>query len=424
MNATNPPQTTYYTGMKAVYTPSPLTAKQPNPLFEALPPFEVDTIEQRLTAGADFFDPAWRTLNKSDRLLLLKQLEIDMYLYRKRDTILATGVWQALGCRYLRMSPLDSRYFIPGGRPSSERADNVGCFGRSDTGKTNSLRAVLKLIPEVICHDEYQGKPMEIKKQVPILRTVCPTTGGAVNLYDGIIAKFCSLTGAKYPRSRSKTHGETMIMQILETAGIGAIAVDEVSNVLLPGVLKGQILAGFTRLNEEWGIPLILAGEENVAKTFENFFHAARRSSGLGSWSRMKYDTEYHEWFRKVLSFNLTEKPWDYTPELADFFYRYSDGLVGAVVKGVITAQQVAIENGHKAVRRSDLEYALKHRNDMQSAGLKFLKDERALRVDILRKARENTEKAKGRVQPDEEATDLSAVKDVPRPPLFGEDAA
>ena len=58
MNDTNSANTTYYTGMKAVYTPSALTAKQPNPLYEALPPFQVDRIEERLTASADFFDPA------------------------------------------------------------------------------------------------------------------------------------------------------------------------------------------------------------------------------------------------------------------------------------------------------------------------------------------------------------------------------
>ncbi len=266
--------------INATYIKHPDNSLNNNPLCEALPVLADDlTLRQSITRIPDLQDNFWelRSLYQKTQLELLDELYLPVsphaeMLYEKFASLILSG--------YRKRNPLspetvrfqmklgllakEEKYFDEW-LPEEQLGPSTVVSGLSGMGKTVSIRNTLKIIPQVIHHENYQGQPFKATQLVWISFDV-PATSSAKALATNFFKAVDKAIGTDYYRAWSAKYNKNVdmfygaIQVIIATHHIGLVHLDEVQFLLkYAGQQNSPNLQVIESLFNKLGVPIVLS---------------------------------------------------------------------------------------------------------------------------------------------------------------------
>lgn len=363
-------------GGKAViaeYLPQAIPEYKGNPYLEALPPIIPRQQTVRQLASYPPFNSEERNLDSHYRLHFLRRL-FQVFQPLPFHLDLESRISMAIRQGYIARNPLKPQFakslregydVIQNGDwensyTESYRSTNLGfsLVGISGMGKSTALYQILRNIPQVILHREYNGIKFS-GYQVTYLKLDCPMDGSIKGLCIDFFIKIDNLIGTQYYKKfgtsrRSTDSMVTSMQQVCQHLGCGLLIVDEIQNLSLAksgGAEK--MLNFFVSLNNNIGIPLVTVGTPKVLGVLQGQFRLARRADGSqGSlfWERLKKDQSWDLFINGIWPYQWTKKQTPIDKELNDTLYDESQGIVDVAVKLYAMAQIHAITTSKEEI--------------------------------------------------------------------------
>lgn len=237
-------------------------------------------------------------------------------------------------------------------------------IGMSGMGKTTSTEAILKLYPQVIWHNEYNGRTI-MRAQVTWLKLECPHDGSTRSLCFAFFATLDKILGTNYYTAYAENGRATVAkMQIYmaflcELLNIGILVIDEVQH--LNRAKSGgaeAMLNFFVGLSNTIRIPMVLIGTYHAFDIFTKEFRQMRRGTRQGNfiWQRMqKEDPSWETLLKGIWKYQYVRQPVPLTPELSEALYYVTQGVTDLVITAFILAQERAITDGMETIQPSTI---------------------------------------------------------------------
>ncbi len=133
-----------------------------------------------------------------------------------------------------------------GQTPYATQPATGSILGMPGVGKTSTIRRTLSLLPQVIAHEEYQGRPF-FCKQVLYLIVECPSDCSVKTLGLNIAVAIDKAIGSSYAkqltslRSAAASTIATQIKILCLTHHVGLILIDEIQNAVATAQKNKQI---------------------------------------------------------------------------------------------------------------------------------------------------------------------------------------
>lgn len=225
-------------------------------------------------------------------------------------------------------------------RREQSKACSFAFLGCSGTGKSYSVRRILKSIDQVIVHVE----PATIF-QVVWLLVECPHKGNLRGLCLRILGALDDALGTTTYRTDYGSGRHTVeemlvnIQQLFTIHAVGILIIDEIQNLRearQPD--KSAIQKFFVLLVNSVGVPVIPVGTLGAASVFDSVFSDARRASGLGSiiWYPLPRGSdandEWPDFVRQLWRGQWTVNPTPLTHEILEALYEETQGVLDLVV--------------------------------------------------------------------------------------------
>jgi hypothetical protein len=368
----------------ASYLEQELTGYQDNPFIEALPAIMTEDEVMEALARDPPYDQTERTLPSHLRLHAIQNalqcfapLPVHLDLEQRFSRMIRAGYqmrnpvernfWRNLddNCQKLNLSTAvvpNTAHSIPLG---------FTIIGFPGVGKSTSVEAVLSLYPQVIYHNRYRDRELNVA-QLVWLKLECPHDGSIKGLCLNFFQSVDDLLGTNYKKNYAGVRRTTdeLLPQMARLAalhGVGVLVIDEINR--LSGTKSGgasKMLNFFVQLTNSIGVPVVLVGTFKAKSVLSGEFHQIRRGTGQGDlvWDRM----EKGEWVEENDKEDAaaTQKPgvwqllieslWTYqyvnvpcplTKELSDALYEETQGITDFACKIYMLAQVRAIVTAH-----------------------------------------------------------------------------
>lgn len=348
-----------------------------NPLIEALPPiFEFNDVFKRMCEYPDF-DVEERNLTSKQRFHCIQRIrryfqpwDIHFKLEEKLSIALMQG--------YISRNPLlpgyvnDLNELYEAYKSKDYQFNNINIMqscacgftivGFSGMGKTSAINSILRMYPQVIIHNEYNGQPFN-HYQLVYLKLDCPPDGSlkgvCTNFLQAVDEIFDENLYKKYASgSHSNVYSLVPIMtQTAKRHSLGLLIIDEVQ--ALSAAKSGgyqKVLNFFVDLVNVIGIPVILIGTTKALGVLQSEFRQARRGSGLTGdvvWENLKKDKYWDLLIKGLFRYQWTRKQVELTDELSNVLYDKSQGIIDIAVKLYAMSQMRAISNGTEKITPS-----------------------------------------------------------------------
>lgn len=356
----------------AEYFPQVIPEYAGNPYLEALPPIQSpQQIAQQLAAYPPFTSEE-RQAESQYRLHFVRRL-FQVFQPLPAHIELENRITTAIRQGYLARNPLKPSYakaLLQGYQViqsgdwehgyGSYRSATLGfsLIGCSGIGKSTALYQILKNIPQVILHREYNGLKF-CGYQITYLKLDCPMDGSVKGLCIDFFIKVDNLIGTSYYKKFGTTRHsvDSMIAtmgQVCQHLGCGLLIIDEIQN--LSSAKSGgaeKMLNFFVSLNNNLGIPLIMVGTPQVLGVLQGEFRLARRADGpQGSlfWDRLSIDQNWELFVNGIWPYQWTRKETTLNQELSDVLYSESQGILDVAVKLYAMAQIQAITTSKEQI--------------------------------------------------------------------------
>lgn len=207
-------------------------------------------------------------------------------------------------------------------------------LGISGGGKTATLNAILRMYPQVVCHEKYQETPLYLT-QIVWLRVQCAADGSLKGLCYNILREFDTVAGTDYLEKYAKRNSsldllQNAIIKLAQGYYLGVLVIDELQQLCnTSGKISATTLNFFVNFVNSIGVPVIFLGTGAARVLFELDFQQARRGSGKGEiiWTRMKKDSEWNRFLSAMWTYQYTRKEIPLTQEMNDIFYELSAGI-------------------------------------------------------------------------------------------------
>ncbi len=366
--------------VEAVCTPNADPLFSGNPLVEALPPSHDDLNLLRSIQYLPEFVPADRELPISARihrvfelaislvplqrhLELCRQLDALMkmsYIGRAPRTEASASIAQALYERQLAGETFRQV------RGSVSPQLSTAIFGVPGVGKTTVISRYLATIPQVIYH-----RSLGIY-QVPYLVVEAPSDGTSVKgLAYAILNQLDQLIpGAHYFQqfvTRSKFGADALMRQVARLMNIhcvGLLVVDEVQN--LSNARKGTavLVTELVSACNELKVALLFVGTYKGIEVLSQDFRQARRAAGFGPslWDRLPEQavgagiSEWRQFLEIIWQYQWVRNPVPLDDRLSSLLYSCSQGVIGIVIRLLISAQVHAMLDGTETLTEASIE--------------------------------------------------------------------
>lgn len=306
-------------------------------------------------------DAATRLMALSDlyKLYLPSQMSVEIYskLYlallrslQKKQTSLAIQQ-QTQNYRAIRQQTYSG---IIGG------SDSFTIIGASGIGKSTAISRAISLITG--------NKVIEVDEPyttiIPCLVVQCPFDSSVKGLLLEILRKVDEYLGSKYYENAMRVRATTdmLIGSVSRVAlnHIGLLIVDEIQNVV--NSKHGKSLVGaLTQLINNSGISVCMVGTPESALFFEQAMQLARRSLGI-QYGSMGYDVYFEEFCDVLFSYQFVRNETILTPDIMEWLYEHSAGIISVVVSLVHDAQEIAILSGKESLNLETLNIAYQQR--------------------------------------------------------------
>jgi hypothetical protein len=348
----------------AQYTESANPLWKGNPLIEALP--EVISGEEFawIVTHRPPFDPSERELPSEQRLSSLCRGE-GLFIPFAHHITLYQRITRAIHVGYQNRNPvrdptrqvLDekvariSEKLKYGIAPHvTESVQGFALTGTTGVGKTNAIDTVFRLCPQILTHRTYQGNRINIR-QLVWLKLSCPEGGSLKALCINFLENIDVIYGTKYAEKygKSSRSASQMIPHVARIAGLvnlGVLVIDETQNINTRASQgRDVMLAFFTRLSNDLGVPIILIGTPEARIVLDGALHQVRRNSGQGEmqWDAVPDNQEWQNFASNLWRYQFVKHATPYSPGLSKALHKASGGILGFATKIFIVAQERAI---------------------------------------------------------------------------------
>jgi len=239
-------------------------------------------------------------------------------------------------------------------------------IGISGIGKSRAIASILSLYPQVIQHNEYNGKRFTWTQLVWI-KLECPPDSSISGLCHDFFHQVDRLLGTNYYVNhglRGRPNVEQMRVAMGGVASdhsIGVIVIDEIQNLrLVRSDRADKMLSFLVQLDNTIGVPMVFVGTPKARAALEGEFRRARRAAGQGDipWERMQKakgeeEEKYSEWrvFLETLwKYQYVHEKSDLTDELSEVMYDESQGITDITIKLYFLSQIRAIERKQERI--------------------------------------------------------------------------
>ncbi len=350
--------------------------EQGNPYLEALPDvLGKKEFERRIKSQPDFPRDVSRLAPEDRRNLLsgLSQWFQPMdYMYTLYDMLhrAMCSTYQTKtvieSVRQMNDLYMDFRTGRPRELSYSTQAYSGAVLGVPGIGKTSTIKRCLSTMPQVIVHQEYQGRKI-YEKQINYLVVECPSDCSlktlALNIFSAIDKAIGSeyLKQATYQRAMATSATTTKLKIICMNHHIGLIVIDEIQNAISTATKNKQIkplIKFLVELTNETSTAICFCGTLEAEDVFLKQEHLKRRTRGFRLLP-MKYDRTYRKFITELWEYQMTLQKAPLTEKLMKQMYDLSAGIPAYLVKIFEEAQIRSILSGREKLTYESIRQAV-----------------------------------------------------------------
>lgn len=294
---------------------------------------------------------------------------LDTNFPRQESLLLAMRCLSMLLNSYSRNHPLSTDtlrrlYDISGDAFGSAaslplQVDASSVLGWSGMGKTTMIRCVLKLFPQVIQHECYQGQEFS-RKQVVYLSVDAPVAASPKGLILNIASALDQALGlagpgshvSQYQGSRLSVESQrVLITRALASSGVGLLHIDDLQRLGEGSrTHRDAVSAMIIGIANTAGCSLLFSGTLDALGVLQSNFEVARRANRRGSFLLKPPRDDEAEFFTTLVTFlfryQLVRQPVAPTLELGRHLLNLSAGIPGVLVMLYVAAQETAVVTG------------------------------------------------------------------------------
>ena len=239
----------------------------------------------------------------------------------------------------------------------STQAATGSILGVPGVGKTSTIRRSLALLPQVIEHMEYMGKPFYCK-QVLYLMTECPSDCSVKSLALNLVAALDRAVGSNYLhqltslRSVAASAVAAQVKILCLTHHVGLILIDEIQNAVVTARKNKQVkplIKFLVELCNDTCTSVFFVGTPDAEALFVSQEHLKRRTRGIRLLP-FKPDGMYRAFLKQLWPYQLTPTSAPLTDQLANKLYDISGGIPAYIVKIFQESQAQALLQGRSAI--------------------------------------------------------------------------
>lgn len=248
----------------------------------------------------------------------------------------------------------------------STQAYSGAVLGVPGIGKTSTIKRCLSIMPQVIIHQEYQGRKI-YEKQINYLVVECPSDCSlktlALNIFSAIDKAIGSeyLKQATYQRAMAASATTTKLKIICMNHHIGLIVIDEIQNAITTATKNKQIkplIKFLVELTNETSTAICFCGTLEAEDVFLKQEHLKRRTRGFRLLP-MKYDRTYRKFITELWEYQMTLQKAPLTEKLMKQMYDLSAGIPAYLVKIFEEAQIRSILSGREKLTYESIRQAV-----------------------------------------------------------------
>ena len=349
----------------AVYDP----AQEGNPFLAAMPKMLAHSAFMAavrslppLPAGLGAMTPEERR----QHLPMLSSLFIPMdYTY-----VLYDQLFRALSSTYSTRTMLEeiqrTNALFRGSPIYATQPATGSILGVPGVGKSSTIRRSLSLLPQVIEHEKYQGKPF-FCKQILYLIVECPSDCSVKTLGLNIAVAIDKAIGSSYAkqlttlRSAAASAIATQVKVLCLTHHVGLILIDEIQNAVTTAQKNKQIkplIKFLVELTNDTCTSAFFVGTPIAEELFSSQEHLKRRTRGMRLLP-FKPDGAYRAFLQAIWPYQLTPTTAPLSEQLANKLYDHSGRIPAYIIKIFQESQAQALLQGESCISAKTMQRAI-----------------------------------------------------------------
>ena len=239
-------------------------------------------------------------------------------------------------------------------------------LGVPGVGKSSTIRRSLSLLPQVIEHEKYQGKPF-FCKQILYLIVECPSDCSVKTLGLNIAVAIDKAIGSSYAkqlttlRSAAASAIATQVKVLCLTHHVGLILIDEIQNAVTTAQKNKQIkplIKFLVELTNDTCTSAFFVGTPIAAELFSSQEHLKRRTRGMRLLP-FKPDGAYRAFLQAIWPYQLTPTTAPLSEQLANKLYNHSGGIPAYIIKIFQESQAQALLQGESCISAKTMQRAI-----------------------------------------------------------------
>ena len=239
-------------------------------------------------------------------------------------------------------------------------------LGVPGAGKSSTIRRSLSLLPQVIEHEKYQGKPF-FCKQILYLIVECPSDCSVKTLGLNIAVAIDKAIGSSYAkqlttlRSATASAIATQVKVLCLTHHVGLILIDEIQNAVTTAQKNKQIkplIKFLVELTNDTCTSAFFVGTPIAEELFSSQEHLKRRTRGMRLLP-FKPDGAYRAFLQAIWPYQLTPTTAPLSEQLANKLYDHSGGIPAYIIKIFQESQAQALLQGESCISAKTMQRAI-----------------------------------------------------------------
>lgn len=312
--------------------------------------------------------PSMSSEERRQALTLLSSVFIPLdYMYAIFDQ-LYRAIWSTYSTRTMLEEIRQTNALFRGlsANNYSTQAATGSILGVPGVGKTSTIRRSLALLPQVIEHTEYLGKPF-FYKQILYLTVECPSDCSVKSLALNLVVALDRAIGSNYftqltsLRSVAASAVAAQVKILCLTHRVGLILIDEIQNAVITARKNKQIkplIKFLVELTNDTCTSVFFVGTPVAEELFTSQEHLKRRTRGIRLLP-FKPDGTYRTFLQAIWQYQFTPQTATLTDQLANKIYDWLGGIPAYIAKIFQESQAQALLQGRSCIDAKTIQRAI-----------------------------------------------------------------